>query len=87
MIFSCTKGREGDERTSEWRFRKALSTLPPLPRNGGENDDRSEARQDRSVRRAKTASHNGKICVNGGVIKHPSYARMCVAVADVETGL
>lgn len=53
----------------------------------GENDARSDGRQDRPVWRAKTTSHNGKICVNGGVIKHPSYARMCVAVADVETGL
>lgn len=68
---------------------KSLKHPPPPPRNGGENDDRSVARQDRSVWRAtETASHNGKICVNGGVIKHPSYARMCVAVvADVETGL
>lgn len=26
---------------------------------------------DRPVRRSKTASHNGKICVNDGVIKRP----------------
>ena len=59
--------RQRQKRCS--RFRKALISLVVE-----ENDARSDGRQDRSVLRAKTASHNGKICVNGGVIKHPSYA-------------
>lgn len=42
---------------------------------------------ERPVWRSKTASRNGKICVNDGVIKRPSCARMCVAVANAETGL